>query len=133
VKVLVGVRRNELQLEPTSEALAECLDRFEKTALAVRPGLMAETRAFLTIGHRCRRTWREARRLLGRRARREGVGRDSLRRTRRAVRLYLGTARRLAVFHFYERVFAMWHAVHLPLCYLLFATATVHVLAVHMY
>ena len=33
----------------------------------------------------------------------------------------------------YERVFALWHAIHLPLCVLLFTATAVHVIAVHMY
>jgi hypothetical protein len=34
---------------------------------------------------------------------------------------------------FYARVFALWHAFHLPLCVLLFGAAIVHVIAAHMY
>jgi hypothetical protein len=36
-------------------------------------------------------------------------------------------------FRVYERLFSLWHAFHLPLCFLLFGAATVHVLAVQLY
>jgi hypothetical protein len=39
----------------------------------------------------------------------------------------------VADYAFCERVFALWHAIHLPLCVLLFASAAVHVVAVHRY
>jgi hypothetical protein len=39
----------------------------------------------------------------------------------------------VAGFSVYERVFALWHAFHLPLCFLLFAAAFVHVIAAHLY
>lgn len=46
---------------------------------------------------------------------------------------YLAAVRRVARFSLYERVFALWHAVHLPLCFLLFVSAVIHVFAVHSY
>ena len=42
-------------------------------------------------------------------------------------------AAELARFRGYERLLAVWHAVHLPLCVLLFGAAALHVVAVHMY
>jgi hypothetical protein len=39
----------------------------------------------------------------------------------------------VAEFRAYERLFSVWHALHVPLCVLLFAAAAVHVLAVHLY
>jgi len=53
----------------------------------------------------------------------------------RAQRLenYLQAAQRLARFHAYERLFGIWHALHIPLCFFLFTAALVHVLAVHAY
>lgn len=46
---------------------------------------------------------------------------------------HLHVIRRVTWVTVYERLFALWHAVHLPLCLLLFAAAAVHVVAVHMY
>jgi hypothetical protein len=46
---------------------------------------------------------------------------------------YLWEVERVSKFHAYERIFALWHVLHIPLVYLLVATAIFHVLAVHMY
>jgi hypothetical protein len=36
-------------------------------------------------------------------------------------------------FTFYEKIFALWHVLHIPLVYIMFASAIWHVVAVHMY
>ena len=46
---------------------------------------------------------------------------------------YLWEIERVSKFHTYERIFSLWHVLHIPLVYLLVATAIFHVLAVHMY
>lgn len=51
----------------------------------------------------------------------------------RAVDDYLQTARDAAQFRAFERVFALWHVLHLPLVWLLVVSAVFHVIAVHMY
>lgn len=53
--------------------------------------------------------------------------------TRRALDEYVKRVRRVAGFAVYERFFALWHAVHLPLCVLLLGAVIAHVIAVHMY
>jgi hypothetical protein len=52
---------------------------------------------------------------------------------RATVHAYLRHIRRVAGFAFFERVFALWHMLHIPLFVLLVATAVVHVVAVHRY
>lgn len=49
------------------------------------------------------------------------------------VKEHLYRVRRVATFVAYERLFALWHKVHLPFFYLLLVTAVVHVIAVHTY
>lgn len=49
------------------------------------------------------------------------------------VKEHLNRVRRVATFVAYERLFALWHKVHLPFFYLLLVTAIVHVIAVHTY
>lgn len=51
----------------------------------------------------------------------------------RALDEWLRTLRRTAVMTFYEWLFGLWHAVHVPLCVVLFGSAAVHVVAVHVY
>ncbi len=64
---------------------------------------------------------------------REGDGRYRRRDLRRALRGHLSAQCRAVELGVYERVFALWHAVHVPLCAILFLSAVVHVLAVHLY
>lgn len=49
------------------------------------------------------------------------------------LKTYLEATRRVAGFGFYERLFSLWHLLHMPLFVMLLVTGTVHVLAVHMY
>jgi len=49
------------------------------------------------------------------------------------LRLYLETIRRVAGFTFYERLFSLWHVLHLPLFVMLLLTGVIHVYAVHFY
>jgi hypothetical protein len=54
-----------------------------------------------------------------------------------AIRRYIGkrleATRRLAEFQSYERLFSLWHVLHLPLFLLLLIAGVVHVVAVHVY
>lgn len=52
---------------------------------------------------------------------------------RRYVDLRLDTARRIAEFGACERLFALWHVLHMPLFYMLVIAGVVHVIAVHVY
>lgn len=45
----------------------------------------------------------------------------------------LVATRRVAEFEAYERLFSLWHALHLPLMFMLLVSAAVHVVAVHVY
>lgn len=46
---------------------------------------------------------------------------------------YYAAVRRTQMFFIYERLFALWHLLHLPLFIVLIATALLHVVAVHLY
>lgn len=46
---------------------------------------------------------------------------------------YLHEVQRVAQFKAYERLFSLWHVLHVPLIYLLAASAIFHVIAVYMY
>jgi hypothetical protein len=64
------------------------------------------------------------------------IARDIKRLRRAANRHISGYVRkmsRVAQFSLYERLFSMWHVFHLPLFLMLVLSASVHVLAVHMY
>ncbi len=49
------------------------------------------------------------------------------------IKEHLRRVRRVATFAAYERLFSLWHKVHLPFFYLMLVTVVVHVIAVHVY
>ncbi len=49
------------------------------------------------------------------------------------LRKYFRSARRVATFGFYTRLFSLWHVLHFPLFMMMLITGIVHVIAVHMY
>jgi hypothetical protein len=51
----------------------------------------------------------------------------------RHISAHLSSIRKVAEFHFYERLFALWHVLHFPLFLMLVLSGVVHVIAVHMY
>ncbi|MDP9043432.1 MAG: hypothetical protein M3O01_01345 [Pseudomonadota bacterium] len=65
------------------------------------------------------------------------LNRDQVRRRRRQARgitrNFLLSVVRVAQFTAYERLFSMWHVLHLPFVYLLALTAGFHIFAVHAY
>lgn len=46
---------------------------------------------------------------------------------------YLAAMRRAQEFSAYQRLFGLWHVLHLPLFFMMLLTAILHVVAVHMY
>jgi hypothetical protein len=46
---------------------------------------------------------------------------------------YLRACQRVAQFSTYERVFSLWHVLHIPLIYILAACTIFHIVAVYMY
>lgn len=51
----------------------------------------------------------------------------------RYIRHYLNTSLKVCEFSIYERLFALWHTLHLPLFIMMLITGVIHVVAVHMY
>ena len=49
------------------------------------------------------------------------------------VRQYCESLRSAAQLEVFERLFSLWHVVHLPLFYLMLFAAVIHVVAVHLY
>lgn len=50
-----------------------------------------------------------------------------------AVRRYFSAVVRSQDLRLFEQLFSLWHAIHIPLTFVLFISATIHVLAVHLY
>jgi hypothetical protein len=70
-------------------------------------------------------------------ARKSPVVASESRRLRRTAYSYinrrLAAARRLADFQAFERLFSIWHALHIPLIVMLLVAGVVHVIVVHLY
>jgi hypothetical protein len=118
-------------VQPMHEVWA-ALEAFEKRGTRPRRNPLDGVWSFVTIGHRCRVAKRRALRSLrqiGDLAGSEVTQRE----LQSAVKVYVGSVRRTATIGVYERVFALWHILHLPLAFLLYTSAVVHVVAVNMY
>jgi hypothetical protein len=101
----------------------EPLDRFARAALDRRGPLLSTIR-LLALPWRRRRARRDALAGLG------GAAPDE---TLERLNAYLEAVARASAFTACERLFALWHVLHLPLCVVLFLAAAVHVAAVHVY
>ena len=54
-------------------------------------------------------------------------------RHRRLIARHLSGVQRIAQFAVFERLFSVWHVLHVPLVYIMVLSAIAHVVAVHMY
>jgi hypothetical protein len=52
---------------------------------------------------------------------------------RNVVATIVSDLRRGFELRLFERLFALWHAIHVPLTVLLFVSAALHVVAVHLF
>jgi hypothetical protein len=104
--------------------------RFAATPLLLRPMLGA----MWAIGarRRLRRAVRDA--IAAGADRRRDPSRESLQQTAyRYIDDRIGAARRVLEFRAFQKLFSLWHALHLPLFLMLIIAGTVHVVAVHLY
>jgi len=132
-----GAVRSKLRF---SDDLERRLAAFEAYATAERAGLFG-ARRFLAVALRARwlhrRTLREIRRVLAAAALEQRWTREQvatrLRIARRMLEDYLDSLQDVAQFRVYERLFSLWHVLHVPFVYMLVICAIVHVVAVHMY
>lgn len=144
---LYGRQRSFTEVAKAAEVMLESAT----ARLAQAPDLLAELRAFSAHASSVARSGLKrplAFFMLGRAARQSAercrsylhastVGVSSSLGTALAVEQsvlrYLDTARDAAQFRAFERMFALWHLLHLPLVAILVLSAIFHVIAVHMY
>lgn len=126
---------------PGGKTIIEELTAFAKAAMTPPSGALAGLMRLLGLTTRSRvtrsRLLRQARVLIADEARRSNWSRRE-RRAREAevgdlFTVYFTAVNKAAKFGLFERLFALWHVLHLPLFFLLIAAALVHVLAVHLY
>ncbi len=126
---------------PDSDRIATELDAFAKLAMAPRSGALAGLWSMSALKLRARALRRrlsaEANWLIKREAKRHRwprrIRRERLAAAHELIALHLAAVRKAAAFAFYERLFALWHVLHLPLFILLVLVAIIHVIAVHFY
>jgi hypothetical protein len=122
--------------------LVERLEATERRILASGPrlSLLGFARPLVVKAAAVRARWqlhRYIRRALRASARTSPVVAAEAKRLRRAARAYidrrLAATKRVAEFEGYERLFSLWHALHIPLIFMLIIAAVVHVVAVNVY
>lgn len=153
-----GLYGQKLTLDELNNDLAETLERNHGLA-ALMPELMSRLQSLSaelhgdkitrSLGTRASLAWKfrqyvvrisllltARRELKARAAESPAIARD-FRRLNKAtslyIRKYVRLMGRVAQFTLYEKLFSLWHVLHLPLFYMLVISALVHVLAVHMY
>lgn len=118
-------------------ALADMLERFEQSALNLPRSLLASALRLPPMAVRAHLLHRAAMRAVRDHLGRQGMERRARAALRREISSYLNVyidgVRKVAETAFYERLFASWHVLHLPLFVMLLFTATFHVIAVHVY
>lgn len=119
----------------------ERLEAFEVSVLTPVEGLLSNLWLFLALPIRLECTYllacEDIKGAVNKRAQKK---KWNPRKTRRRifygktmVRAYLKAVRSVARASAYERLFSLWHLVHIPLLFWLAITGAIHVLAVHMY
>lgn len=119
--------------ERVAPEMRAVLSAFEQRAMGADGGWAARAWSFYALGHKARSTRRRAVRAYRTALPSAPGAAPSVPQVVRAVKEHVAAVRRVGEFRGYERAFALWHALHLPFCVVLFAAAAVHVVAVHMY
>ncbi len=117
------------------------LQEFAASTLTEYNGAWSRFVSFLTVGARSHWTYLMVTRELKRigRIHAEKHQWDSIKLENRlqpgkmAIRRYLNAVIDVARFSAYERLFSLWHVIHVPFIFMLLISGIVHVIAVHMY
>ena len=133
-----GELHSKLSFAPRVE---QWLQAFEAKATARPRNFVHGTWRFLTLGVRARWTQRRCIREFARVYRRhaQSFGWDRERQQRHLaggrafIERYVNGALRVAQFARYERLFSLWHLLHVPLLWMMVLSAIAHVVAVHAY
>lgn len=124
-----------------SPGLGDRLQAYEAAVLNQPAGVLGSALRRVTLTVRGRWAYfvllSRLRAALRRERRHKRMTAAEVRRHSRSARVYLSaylaTIERITVFSFYEKVFSMWHVLHMPLFLMMLVSGIVHVIAVHMY
>ncbi len=125
-------------LQPKSKKL---LTDYEQSVLHAPRGMIASAVHWVKMRYTAARLYHSVIRSLNRKllaaAHLKGWERSKVRRKQMRMRSLLlehrKVLRQILEFHFYERLFAIWHLLHMPLFIMMVVTGFVHVYAVHAY
>jgi hypothetical protein len=126
---------------PGCDRIVAQMHAFALCAANMRTGLATALFTLPALGLRAwfvrRRLRREAVRIVWSEGKRRGWPRR-LRAERLAaivdlVRMHFSAVRQAAAFEFYDRLFGLWHLLHLPLFIILIFAASIHVVAAHLF
>jgi len=106
--------------------LLQAVDREEKRLLAPPRGPLGKFLHPFVVGFRALRARRRLKRLIGDTMENSAVAYDYACRR-------MDAQRRVVEFQLYTGLFSGWHLLHVPLFIMMFITAIVHVIAVHIY
>jgi len=124
---------------PGSDRIAAQMYALAEHAIATRKGIFAPVSTLPLLGLRLRsahrRLRRQARWLAKTEAKRRGwprrMRKQQMAATDKFLSLHVAVVKKAAGFELYDRLFRIWHALHLPLFFVLLATIGVHLVAVH--
>jgi hypothetical protein len=133
-----GAMQSKLAFAPR---VAHWLAGFEAAALDRRGGVLHGAWRFLSLGARARWVRRRCTREFARvyRMHARAFGWDAARQRRHLVggrafiEDFVAGVQRVAQFNRYERLFSLWHVLHVPLVWTMLLSAIAHVVAVHAY
>jgi len=134
VRMMSATLRRKLDARLQSEAMAECRPVIQQyTADATGVAVLGWKRplAMLMLSSRAARARRRCRRI-----RREAVAAGRPAPAAEDMDLvddYMLAAQRSAQFLPLERLFSLWHVLHLPLVFIMVLSVIAHIIAVHMY
>ena len=138
----LGITAGEVQSKfHFAPQIEERLKVFGNLAQHPSQSLWHGTWQLFTLGLRARYThaqcMRDLRRILGQYAVQHGWERSKLRRrlalASGMITTYRDSVRNATQFGIYERLFSLWHILHVPFVFMLVISGIAHVIAVHMY
>jgi len=136
------ISRGELSDEiPLNSHLQTMLKKIEQASLAEHKGILGSALHVVRFTLLSRRYHFRLRRIMKRALQREAQRqnwparefRRHYRALRRHLRKYLAVTRKIAELGFYDRLFSLWHVLHLPLFLMMIISGLIHVYAVHAY
>ena len=124
-----------LSLYATDEKLSKSLKKMEEKTLQPYTSLMASLLHVIYLAVNTRRLKRRVLHLLKNsyKDNSENTAMPDRKVVARSINHYTTVLRKTAAFSVYERLFSLWHILHLPIFIMMIITAVIHIFAVHMY